>query len=172
MSYPTTSRAYRATRLCGLLGAALALPGCGVFNFNPNIEQLWKPDAETYMVEGAVTRGFASFPRIGYVQGEGNGVDKGSFRITGQQGAGIDNRGIYIPSEIISVDSDNRWKKTFRVPSRYGLIRIFAWDDINRNAVRDLNEQLAGEWELKKEDQRGWSYNAPNWNLFNFSFTK
>ena len=170
MSYPWTSQANRAVRVSALVLGVQALGACGWIN--PNIESIWRPDAETYQVEGAITRGFASFPRVAFVQGEGNSTDRGSFKITGQQGAGIDARGIYIPSEIISVDADARWKKTFRVNARYGLIRIFGWDDINRDGVRDLNENLAGEWELKKEDQRGWSYNAPGWNLFNFSFSR
>lgn len=170
MLYPPTSRAYRTTRFFVASAAAAAALGCGPIN--PNVETLWRPDAESYSIEGAVTRGFASFPRVGYVQGEGESTDRGSFKISGPSGAGIDARGIYVPSDIITLDQESRFKRTFKVRPRYALIRIFAWDDVNRNGVRDLNEQVAGEWELKKEDQRGWSYNAPGWNLFNFAFTK
>ncbi|MEB3198486.1 MAG: hypothetical protein VKP62_14910 [Candidatus Sericytochromatia bacterium] len=139
---------------------------------NPNFETLWRPDAETYMIEGAVTRGYASYPRVGFVQGEGNSTDRGSFRILGPQGAGLLATGIYVPSEIVLVDSENRFKKTFSVRTRYGLINVFAWDDINRNGIRDLNEKLGGQWELRKQDLRGWSFNAPAWNQFNFAFTQ
>ncbi|MOA67792.1 hypothetical protein D3C78_1951160 [compost metagenome] len=51
------------------------------------------------------------------------------------------------------------------------LVRLYAWDDVNNNGVRDLNERQGTEWTLKKEDLRGWTYNAPDWNQFNFSFT-
>jgi hypothetical protein len=90
----------------------------------------------------------------------------------GPPGAGIDARGIYVPTEILTVDQDRRFKKTFVVKSRYGMIRIFAWDDVNQNGVRDLNEALGGEWELLKQDMRGWTFNAPAWNQFNFAFTR
>jgi hypothetical protein len=168
--YPETSRAYRTTRVFVLLALALGVGACGPIN--PNFETLWRPDAENYSIEGAVTKGFSSFPRVGYVQGEGDSTDRGSFKIAGPQGAGIDARGVYVPSALLVVDADDRFKKTFTVRPRYALIRIFAWDDVNRNGVRDLNEQLGGEWELKKEDQRGWSFNAPAWNQFNFSFSR
>lgn len=170
MSYPDSGRAYRTTRISVMAATCIALSACGPIN--PNFETLWKPDSETYAVEGAVTRGFSSFPRIGYVQGEGDSTDRGSFKISGPQGAGIDARGVYVPTDVITLDAESRFKKTFTVRPRYALIRIFAWDDINRNGFRDLNEQVAGEWELKKEDKRGWSFNAPAWNQFNFTFTR
>lgn len=171
MLYPPSSRANRTTRFFAIALAAASLPGCGL-NYNPNFATLWNPAANEYYVEGAVTRGFASFPRVGYVQGEGTSVDRGSFKIQGPQGAGIDARGVYVPTALIVLDTENRFKKTFQVSPRYALIRVFAWDDLNRNGSRDLNEQIAGEWELKKEDQRGWTFNAPGWNQFNFTFTK
>jgi hypothetical protein len=173
MSYPAYHRSKVFLHLSMAFAVAGLLSGCGsIININPNFETIWKWDAETYMIEGALTRGFASFPRVGYVQGEGDSTDRGSFRLIGPQGVGIDARGIYVPTEIISLDPERRFRKTFTVRSRYGLINLFAWDDLNRNGVRDLNEQIGGEWELKKQDIRGWSFNAPAWNQFNFTFTK
>lgn len=160
-----------ALRPCvSLAFSAVVLGACAPIN--PNFETLLWPNAANYMIEGALTRGFASFPRVAYVQGEGSSTDRSSFRIMGPPGAGIDARGIYVPTEILAVDQDRRFKKTFVVKSRYGMIRIFAWDDVNQNGVRDLNEALGGEWELLKQDMRGWTFNAPAWNQFNFAFAR
>jgi hypothetical protein len=52
------------------------------------------------------------------------------------------------------------------------LVRLYAWDDLNDNNVRDTNETLGTEFTLKKEDLRGWSFTAADWNQFNFSFTR
>ena len=85
-------------------------------------------------------------------------------------GAGITPQLIYTPTALIMTDQSNRFTLSLNSTRRYVLVRLFAWDDVNGNNVRDLNESLGTEYTLKKEDLRGWSYNAPDWNQFNFSF--
>lgn len=148
--------------------AALATAGCGWIN--PNFQTVFNPAAETYTVSGTLTRGFSSRPKVAYILGEGNSPDPGSFTTRGQ-GAGLTNQGIYTPSQIVPLDANGRFTITFTISTRYGLVRLFAWDDANQNNVRDQNERLADpEYDIKKEDNRGWSYNAPDWNQFSFVF--
>ena len=85
--------------------AASLLSGCGWVN--PNWQTIWNPAASTYQIAGALTRGFASRPKVAYVQTEGNNPDVGSFHHDGDPNSGIDSRGIYIPSALISVGADN-----------------------------------------------------------------
>lgn len=163
MIYPVSKRTTLSMALIGLLAS-----GCGI---NPNIQTIFTPDADNYYIEGAVTRGIASRPKLGYVQTEGNNGDVGSFTKVGNQAAGIDSRGIYTPSALITVDASSRFKIKFQSSSRIVLIRIFAWDDTNNNGIRDLTEPLASEYEITKKDQTGWKFNAADWNQFNFSFS-
>ena len=149
--------------------AASLLSGCGWVN--PNWQTIWNPAASTYQIAGALTRGFASRPKVAYVQTEGNNPDVGSFHHDGDPNSGIDSRGIYIPSALISVGADNRFSLTLTGPSKFVIIRVFAWDDVNNNGIRDTNEKLAGEFEIDKNDLNGWKFNAPDWNQFNFTFT-
>lgn len=155
-----------------LLGALAALPLAGCGWINPNFQTVFKPDAETYTISGTLTRGFASRPKVAYILGEGNSPDPGSFRTRGD-GAGLTGQGIYTPSAQVPLDANGRFTITFTITTRYGLVRLFAWDDANQNNVRDQNETLASpEYDLKKEDTRGWSYNAPDWNQFAFVFRR
>lgn len=149
----------------------LSLGGCTSLPVNPNFSTIIWRDAAEYYVEGSLTRGFASRPKVAYIQGEGNTPDNGSFQTKGT-GAGISPQGIYTPSGLLPVDQNGRFSFKVTSSQRFVLVRIFAWDDLNNNNVRDLNEQIASEYNLKKEDQRGWSYNAPEWNQFNFIFNR
>ena len=167
--YPLRKQANRrALVMMALSGAVLA--GCGPIN--PNIQTIIQRDAGNYTIEGAVTMGFAARAKVGYVMGEGDNPDQGSFRNRGPSSAGITTQGVYIPSGLLSLDSNRRFRHNFESTKRFVLIKVFAWNDLNGDGVRDANEQLAGEYQLRKEDLRGWSYNAPDWNQFNFVFTR
>jgi hypothetical protein len=167
MIYPNEHKFIREASIAVPL-IALFLGGCGI---NPNFQTIFTPNAPTYSIEGAVTLSLAAHPKIGYVQSEGDNPDLGSFHKAGDPASGIDPRGIYIPSALIHVDI-GRFKMTFTSTSRYVFIRIFGWDDINNNGVRDINEPLASEYTLDKKDLNGWKYNAPEWNQFNFTFNQ
>jgi hypothetical protein len=153
-----------------LAQVALLVAGCGTINPNIFATSLQR-DTPNYEISGSVTRGFASRPKVAYVLGEGDNPDPGSFATRGT-GAGITPQGIYTPTALVNIGTDSRFSIKFQTSKRYVLIRIFAWDDLNGNNVRDVNETLAGEYDLKKEDLRGWSFNAPDWNQFNFVFTR
>lgn len=155
--------------LLPLVTLPLLLSGCGWVN--PNFHTIVWRDASDYTVAGALTRGYAGRPKVGYVQSEGEVPEQGSFKVKGD-GAGITPQGVYIPTALIPVNVDGRFEMKFTVNRRFALIRIFAWDDVNGNNQRDLNERLGTQWDLKKEDQRGWNFNAPDWNQFNFAFTQ
>ncbi|MDB5099173.1 MAG: hypothetical protein JWM80_3594 [Cyanobacteria bacterium RYN_339] len=164
MIYPDNKQAYVVALL------AVMTAGCGI---NPNFQTIFKPDAESYSVEGAITRGFATRPKVGYVQSEGDNPDLGSVKIIGPADAGVnDQSGIYVPSVLVPVNTDGRFKITFTGRPRYVFIRLFAWDDLNNNGLRDTNESLSQVWSITKKDTLGWQYNAPEWNQFNFSFTR
>lgn len=167
--YPLRKRANAHAWLLAPL-CALALGGCGPIN--PNFHTIIWRDAADYTIEGALTPGFATRARVGYVLGEGDNPDAGSFRNVGGQDAGITPQGIYIPSAILTLDANKRFRHTFKSSKRFVLVKIFAWDDTRSNGVRDADEPLGSVWELRKEDLRGWSYNAPDWNQFNFNFTR
>jgi len=152
--------------------AVLTIGSCGILGMNPNVQTWWQPDAEHYYVEGALSQGDAARPTVGYVQGEGDNPDPGSFVRIGQPGAGISSAGIHVPSGLVMVSQNKRFGITFHSNRRFAIIRLFAWDDFRANRVRDLDEPIAGIWEIKKEDQRGWHFNAPAWNQFNFAFHK
>lgn len=166
--YPNSKR---ANLLAGLLAAPLALLAAGCGTINPNLIASIQRDIPTYAISGSVTRGFASRPKVAYILGEGDNPDQGSFATRGA-GAGITPQGIYTPTALVTIQPDSRFDIKFETSKRYVLIRVFAWDDVNGNNVRDVNEALASEYDLKKEDLRGWSYNAPDWNQFNFVFTR
>lgn len=169
MIYPDNKQTFLSNGLLALV-AAVALPGCGWIN--PNFQTILTPNAASYQIEGSVTRGFASHPKVAYVEAEGDNPDEGSFHKDGDPTSGIDSRGIYIPSGMIGFGTDGRFKTTFTGPSRYVLIHVFAWDDVNNNGIRDVGESLAGDYELKKVDLNGWKFNASDWNQFNFTFTQ
>lgn len=152
------------------MAMALAIASCGPIN--PNFQTWFNPAAETYTVEGSITRGLAQRPKVAYVQRQGENPDNGSFVSVGNASAGVDQRGVYTPSAFITPGQDSRFRITFTGRPRYVLIALFAWDDINDNGVRDVNEPLANSYEVKKYDQNGWKYNAPDWNQFNFTFTR
>lgn len=168
--YPLKQRSNRAFWLVAPL-LALMTAGCGPIN--PNFGTIVWRDAADYTIEGAITTGFASRPKVGYIQGEGNNPDQGSFEVKGRTGAGVLSQGVYSPSDLLAVDaSSRRFRKTFKTTRRFVVIKIFAWDDVNQNNIKDYNEDLAAEWVLQKEDLRGWTYNAPDWNQFNFTFAQ
>lgn len=167
--YPLKKPANRVFRLVAPVLALLAA-GCGPIN--PNFSTIIWRDAAEYTIEGAVTTGFASRPKIAYIQGEGNNPDQGSFEIKGRTGAGVLAQGIYSPSDLLTLDQNRRFRKTFKTSRRFVVIKVFAWDDVNQNNIKDYNEDLAAEWVLQKEDLRGWTYNAPDWNQFNFTFAQ
>ena len=165
-SYPARQCLYHR----GILVFATGLCGCGILGTDPNWQTWWQPDVNQYSVAGALTQGTAARPVIGYVQGEGDHPDPGSFVRVGSPDAGISSAGVYVPSRTIPLSSDRRFAITFTTSRRFAVIRLFAWDDVRDNKIRDIDENLAGMWEIKKEDQRGWSFNAPAWNQFNFTF--
>ena len=150
-------------------GCALLVGGCGVWN--PNFMTIVNRDVPSYSIAGSLTRGFASRPKLAYILSEGDSPDQGGMRTRGE-GAGITTQLVYTPTALIQLDQDNRFTLTLNSNRRYALVRLFAWDDVNGNNVRDLNEALGTEYTVKKEDLRGWSYNAPDWNQFNFSFSR
>jgi hypothetical protein len=155
-------------------GAALAVgtlvvSGCGTIN--PNFFTIVNRDTADYTISGSVTRGFASRPRLAYILSEGDSPDQGSMRTRGE-GAGITPQLIYTPTALLDVRSDGRFDLKVTSSRRYVLVRLYAWDDVNSNGVRDINEPLGTEYTLKKEDLRGWTYTAADWNQFNFSFTR
>ena len=154
---------------CAALAVASVLAsGCSWVN--PNFMTIVNRDTQDYTIAGSMTRGFASRPRLAYILSEGDSPDVGSMRTRGES-AGITSQGIYTPTALIDVRSDGRFDLKVVSSRRYVLVRLYAWDDVNSNGVRDLNERQGTEWTLKKEDLRGWTYNAPDWNQFNFSFT-
>jgi hypothetical protein len=167
--YPLKKQTNRALRVLLPLTALIAA-GCG--NINPNFSTIVWRDAAEYTIEGALSTGFASRAKVGYIHSEGDNPDLGSFEIKGRTGAGILSNGVYSPSDLVTVDGNRRWHKTFKTSRRFALIKLFAWDDTNNNNIKDYNEPVPIEWVLKKEDQRGWSYNAPDWNQFNFTFVQ
>lgn len=167
--YPKTKRAYLRAAI-GTAFGALTLAGCSI-PINPNFHTIVWRDAKDYAIEGSLTRGFASRPKVAYIQAEGNSPDNGSFETLGAN-AGITPQGIYIPTALIKVDANGRFNMKVVSTRRFVLVRLFAWDDLNGDSRRDTNEQLANEFNLKKEDQRGWTFNAPDWNQFNFVFNQ
>jgi hypothetical protein len=167
MMYPDNKQVLPA------FAALLMLTTSGCSWINPNFQTIFKPDAESYTIEGALTRGFATRPKVGYVQSEGNNPDLGSIKVVGPADAGAnDSTGIYVPSAVVTVNPDGRYKLTFTGKPRYVFIRLFAWDDSNNNGIRDANEQLSTVWSITKKDTLGWQFNAPDWNQFNFTFTR
>jgi hypothetical protein len=166
--YLPNNQAKRAVAACLALGALLAA-GCGPIN--PNFMTIVNRDTQDYTIAGSLTRGFASRPRLAYILSEGESPDQGSMRTRGE-GAGITSQQIYTPTALIDVRSDGRFDLQVTSSRRYVLVRLYAWDDANSNSVRDLNEALGTEFTLKKEDLRGWSFNAADWNQFNFSFQR
>jgi hypothetical protein len=145
------------------------LTGCGTIN--PNFFTIVNRDTADYTISGSMTRGFASRPRLAYILSEGDSPDQGSMRTRGE-GAGITPQLIYTPTALLDVRSDGRFDLKVTSSRRYVLVRLYAWDDVNGNGVRDINESLGTEYTLKKEDLRGWTYTAADWNQFNFSFTR
>ncbi|HEY9720966.1 MAG TPA: hypothetical protein V6D47_03080 [Oscillatoriaceae cyanobacterium] len=148
------------------------LSGCGVINPNywASIQTDLQQDVGSYTIAGSLTRGFSSNPKVAYILGEGDSPDPGSFHTRGGN-AGQTPQGIYTPTALVPVDGDGRFTLTFTSSMRYVLIHLYAWDDTNNNNIRDVNESLASEFSIKKQDLLGWSYNAPDWNQFNFVFT-
>jgi hypothetical protein len=147
----------------------LMVSGCGTIN--PNFFTIVNRDTADYTISGSMTRGFASRPRLAYILSEGDSPDQGSMRTRGE-GAGITPQLIYTPTALLDVRSDGRFDLKVTSSRRYVLVRLYGWDDVNSNGVRDINETLGTEYTLKKEDLRGWTYTAADWNQFNFSFTR
>jgi hypothetical protein len=147
----------------------LLVSGCGTIN--PNFFTIVNRDTPDYTISGSMTRGFTSRPRLAYILSEGDSPDQGSMRTRGE-GAGITPQLIYTPTALLDVRSDGRFDLKVTSSRRYVLVRLYGWDDVNSNGVRDINEPLGTEYTLKKEDLRGWTYTAADWNQFNFSFTR
>lgn len=166
--YQPSVQAKRGLAAALAVGALLA-SGCG--GINPNFLTIVNRDTADYTISGSMTRGFASRPRLAYILSEGDSPDQGSMRTRGE-GAGISPQLIYTPTALLDVRSDGRFDLKVTSTRRYVLVRLYGWDDVNSNGVRDVNESLATEYTLKKEDLRGWTYTAPDWNQFNFSFSR
>jgi hypothetical protein len=166
--YQPTVRPKRLVAASLALGALLS-GGCNVIN--PNFLTIVNRDTPDYSIAGSLTRGFAQRPKVAYILSEGDSPDNGSMRTRGD-GAGITPQLIYTPTALIPIGSDGRFNLKINSSRRYVLVRLYAWDDLNDNNVRDTNETLGTEFTLKKEDLRGWSFTAADWNQFNFSFTR
>lgn len=169
--YPPSKRTNRRRLAMALALLSLAaLPGCGTSWVNPNFMTIVNKNQPSYTISGLLTRGNSAYPKVAYIQGEGDTPDNGSFRTLGPAGAGITSQGIYTPTALVPLDYTGRFTMTFNTSHRYALVRVFAWDDVNRNGIRDTNERIATEFTLEKQDVDGWSFNAPDWNQFNFVF--
>jgi hypothetical protein len=149
--------------------AALLSSGCNVIN--PNFMTIVNRSTPDYTISGSMTRGFAQRPKLAYILSEGDSPDNGSMRTRGD-GAGITPQLIYTPTAMIPLRQDGRFDLKVDSSRRYVLVRLYAWDDLNDNGVRDISESLGTEFTLKKEDTRGWSFTAADWNQFNFSFNR
>jgi hypothetical protein len=151
---------------------ALPLTACGPVN--PNFQTIFNPAASSYTIAGSLTLGFSSHARVAFIEAEGQSPDVGSFKTEGPPGAGITDQGLYTPTKLIPIGPDGRFQITLQAPQRFAIIQVFAWDDTNGNGLRDSTESLAtpAVLQLKKQDQSGWSFNAPDWNQFSFVFAR
>lgn len=167
--YQPSKQAKRRVGALSVMAVMLGASGCNLVN--PNFMTIVNRDTDDYTIAGSITRGFASRPRVAYILSEGESPDQGSMRTRGE-GAGITPQLIYTPTALIDVRQDGRFDLKVSSTRRYVLVRLYAWDDVNSNSVRDVNEPLGTEFTLKKEDLRGWTYTAADWNQFNFSFQR